>query len=94
MPGKNKKLVDGGLGRTLLKQTQRDKRDRRQASSTGFHTADLELSNNPLQSVTMLSSLEEFVAGAVLSERSFAAERAQLSFVPEHAAPRKIQPDA
>jgi hypothetical protein len=85
MPGKGKKkTVDGGLGRTMLKRALRDKRERREISSTGFHVADLEQSNNPLQSVTMLSSLEDFVAGAVLSERSFAAERVQLSFVPDH----------
>ena len=64
MPGK-KKVVDGGLGRMILKKTQREKRERRQISSTGFHVADLEQSNNPLQSITLLSSLEDFVAGAV-----------------------------
>ncbi len=97
MPGKPRKVVDGGLGRTILKRAQREKKERRQISSTGFHVADLEHSNNPLQSVTMLSSLEDFVAGAVLSERTFAAERVQLSFVPEHTpavAPRRPPPDA
>lgn len=84
MPAKKKKIVDGGLGRSILKRAERDRRERRQVSSTGFHVADIAQSNNPLQSITMLSSLEDFVAGAAMADRTFAAERVNISFVPEY----------
>lgn len=48
---------------------------------TGFHVADLELSNNPLQSITEMGSLEEFMTAATMADRDFVAERNNLSFV-------------
>jgi hypothetical protein len=53
--------------------------------STGFHVADLEQSNNPLQSVTQSTSVEEFMAVATMSERDFTAERGKLTFVHDDA---------
>jgi hypothetical protein len=55
------------------------------ARSTGFHVADLEGSSHPLQSITEISSLEEFMAAATMAERSFTAEKVNIRFVPEDA---------
>jgi len=55
--------------------------------STGFHVADLEHSRNPLQSVTEVSSMEEFMAAASMAERDFKAERANVRIISDDGAP-------
>ena len=45
--------------------------------------ADLAQSGHPLQSITEMSSLEDFVSNAVLAEREFLAERSNVTFVGE-----------
>jgi ribosome biogenesis GTPase A len=83
MPQKKGGRVPTGsaIGATMFRRMQKDKRTKRSDAGLGFHVADLELSSNPLQSVTQASSMEEFMAVAAMSERDFTAERGQLTFV-------------
>ena len=83
MPQKKGGRVPTGsaIGATMFRRMQKDKRTKRNDAGLGFHVADLELSSNPLQSVTQASSMEEFMAVAAMSERDFTAERGQLTFV-------------
>ena len=87
MPGparktKSKKSGESSLGRLIVKRKHKD-RLQKKSDGTGFHVADLAQSSHPLQSVTEMSSLEDFVTNAVLAEREFMAERANVSFVGE-----------
>jgi ribosome biogenesis GTPase A len=71
----------GALGRSIIKRRTLDQKGKKNDAGTGFHAADLELSNNPLQSVIDMSSLEDFLSSAVLADRDFAAEKEHVSFV-------------
>ena len=81
--GSTKKAKSGDtLGHATIRKLRKEK-SKKKREGTGFHVADLDMSSNPLQSVTQASSMEEFMAVASLSNRSFIAERGQVSFVAE-----------
>jgi ribosome biogenesis GTPase A len=81
------------LGKAIIKAAIKSRTQKRKASAggTGFHVADLENSRNPLQSVTEISSMEEFMAAASMAERDFTAERATVRIVSDEALPNAAQ---
>ena len=81
------------LGKAIIKASIKARTQKRKAAAggTGFHVADLEASRNPLQSVTEISSMEEFMAAASMAERDFTAERATVRIVSDEALPNAAQ---
>ena len=78
MPPKNKKGSE--LGRAIIRRQAADSRQKRSAG-LGFAAADvLADAGAPLQSVTDLTSLEEFLSHAAMAEQTFTAERGQSTF--------------
>jgi len=81
------------LGKAIIKASIKARTQKRKAAAggTGFHVADLEASRNPLQSVTEISSMEEFMAAASMAERDFTTERATVRIVSDEALPNAAQ---
>eukprot|EP01138_Halocafeteria_seosinensis_P013067 gb/GECG01013345.1/.p1 GENE.gb/GECG01013345.1/~~gb/GECG01013345.1/.p1 ORF type:complete len:812 (+),score=145.72 gb/GECG01013345.1/:1-2436(+) len=91
MGGTKKKQQNASLGRALVRKKRDDNKKKAQAAKeTGFHVADVATSSNKLKSITEMSSVEDFMANAVLADRQFKSNQDHVELVDEHKQNRNV----